>query len=82
MNLAFKKINSRLSFTEILYVIFFISLIGAFRAITSITTGLLLITVILLHKPRLKTLFSNEPLNQFTVACILFFLRFQFRYNR
>ena len=74
MNLAFKKIRARLSFTEIIYLIFFISLICAFRAVTSISTGLLLVAGILQTKPTLRSLFSRHPGNEFTLACTLFFL--------
>jgi len=74
MNLAFKKIQERLSFTEIIYLIFFISLICAFRAVTSISIGLLFVTGILQTRPTLRSLFLRHPANEFTLLCILFFL--------
>ncbi|MCW3117142.1 MAG: hypothetical protein JWM28_1224 [Chitinophagaceae bacterium] len=74
MNHALKKIKARLSFTEILYLIFFISLICAFRAVTSICTGLILAAGIIQHKPSLKSLFSRDPGTQFAAGCILYFL--------
>lgn len=74
MNHAFTKIKTRLSFTEILYLIFFVSIICAFRAVTSICTGLILVTGILQNRPVIQSLFTSNPRNQFTVACILFFL--------
>src|SRR5881394_486969 len=74
MNLAFKKIQERLSFTEIIYLIFFISLICAFRAVTSISIGLLFVTGILQTRPTWRSLFLRHPANEFTLLCILFFL--------
>ena len=74
MNHAFTKIEARLSFTEILYIIFFVSFICAFRAITSICTGAILITGIIQGKPAIQSLFTGNPRNQFAAGCILFFL--------
>ncbi|MES1218435.1 MAG: O-antigen ligase family protein [Bacteroidota bacterium] len=74
MNHALSKIRARLSFTEILYLAFFISIVCAFRAITSISTGLILVTGIIQHKPSFKSLFAKNLRNEFTAGCILFFL--------
>lgn len=73
MNYAFSKIRSWLSFTEILYVAFFISLICAFRAITSISIGLMIVAGIILHKSNLKSSFDKRIVNLFAISCILFF---------
>ena len=74
MNHAFTKIKAWLPFTEILYIIFFVSLICAFRAITSICTGLILVTGIIQRKSSIQSLFTGNPRIQFAAGCILFFL--------
>ncbi len=74
MNHALQKIKARLSFTEILYLIILLSVICAFRAVTSIGTGLLLLAGIVQHRRSLTVFITRNPRNLFTAACILFFV--------
>ena len=74
MNLAFKKIQARISFTEIGYLIFFISLVCAFRAITCISIVLLVIAGMIEKRFTLRTLLSRHPANEFALLCSLFLL--------
>ena len=73
MNYAFTKTKMRVSFTEMLYLIFFISLICAFRAITSMCIGTMILAGIIIHKPSLKSIFNTKAANLFAIGCILFF---------
>jgi len=73
MNYAISKIKIRLSFTEVLYLILFISVICAFRAVTSMCIGLMILVGFVEQKFKTR-LFTTYPENIFIGGCILFFL--------
>ena len=73
MNFAFAKTKTGLAFTEILYLVFFIGLVCAFRAVTSICIGTMVLTGIILYKNDLKFIFGNKLLALFTISCCVFF---------
>jgi O-antigen ligase len=60
--------------THALYLIFFISLIGSFRAISSISIGLILLTGIIKNKLELNLFFHRNVKNLFLAGCLLFYL--------
>lgn len=62
-----------LLFHQALYLIFFTSLICSFRAITSITIGLILLTGLLTNRLSLSSLFQKKPDTLFIAGCIFFF---------
>lgn len=74
MNFAFPITKLRLTFTEILYVIFFVGLICAFRAVSSMCIGLMLLTGLSQQRSQLRSLLINNPGNHFIWGCITFFL--------
>jgi O-antigen ligase len=57
-----------------LYLIFFASLIGSFRAITSISIGLILLTGLIINRTSLLSLYKKSPAIFFMTGCFLFFL--------
>lgn len=73
MNFAYVKTKAGLTFTETLYIVFFIGLVCAFRAITSICIGAMLLTGMVLYKKNLKLIFSDNSLVFFTISCCIFF---------
>jgi O-antigen ligase len=56
------------------YLLFFISLICSFRAVSSISIGLILLIGILNNKSGVKILFHRNLKNSFLAACLLFYL--------
>jgi hypothetical protein len=74
MNFAFAKTKTSLAFTEILYLVFFIALICAFRAITSICIGLMVLTGLILNKATIKEVFKTNSSLLFALSCFIFFL--------
>src|SRR5436190_6203422 len=73
MKYAFSKTKTWLSFTEILYLILFISVICAFRAVTSICIGLMVLAGLIEQKFKPRLFFSMHAENLFMTGCILFF---------
>ncbi len=59
---------------QVLYLIFFTSLICSFRAITSIVIGLILLTGLITNRSSLLTFSKKGPDIYFMAGCILFFL--------
>jgi O-antigen ligase len=74
MNKALTRKKILSSFTGLLYIIFFTSFIFSFRAITSISTGLILLCGIMENKRGLRAFFLPMIKNPFFIACFLFFL--------
>lgn len=59
---------------QALYLIFFTSLICSFRAVSSISIGLILVTGIIKNKLELGFFFHSNVKNRFLAGCILFYL--------
>jgi O-antigen ligase len=62
------------SFIQASYILFFIGLVFSFRAISSITTGFILVAGIIKNKPTRKYFFHGNWKNLFLAGCILFYL--------
>lgn len=58
----------------IFYILFFISLVFSFRAVSSISTGLLILAGIIFNKQQSGTIIHKNLSNLFFIACILYFL--------
>ncbi len=56
------------------YILFFISLVFSFRAVSSISTGLLILWGILYTKQQTGAIFHKNLVNLFYIACIIYFL--------
>ncbi len=60
----------------VLYLAFFVSLVFAFRAVSSISIALILVTGLIKNAIEQKSLFNRNTLNPFVIACgLLFFLQ-------
>ncbi|MGC4036813.1 MAG: O-antigen ligase family protein [Chitinophagaceae bacterium] len=73
MNTAFIKTRAWLSFTEVLCVIFFISIICAFRAVTSISIALMILAGIIQQSKISLAAIVHSSLFPFFTGCVLFF---------
>jgi hypothetical protein len=73
MNLAFVKTKTSLAFTETLYVVFFVGLVCAFRAVTSICIGVMILAGIILHRQGIMSTFKRSLVTSFVISCIIFF---------
>lgn len=69
MYLSLKK-----SIPHLLYFVLLVSMIFSFRAVSSITVGLLLLTGIFIHRSAKKSVFSDKNRNIFLAGCTLYFL--------
>ena len=58
----------------VLYLAFFVSLIFAFRAVSSISVALLLVTGIVKNRIGHKAFFNRDPVNPVVIFCGLLFL--------
>ena len=74
MNIDQKKSGILNSFIYALYLLFFISLVFSFRAISSISIGVILLTGIITNRSALSSLFQKNTRNLFLAGCALFFL--------
>jgi O-antigen ligase len=74
MNTDFSKTKIASTFTHVLYLIVFASIIFSFRAITSIGLGVMLLTGIITNRRALKNLFQKNTHTIFVGGCILLFL--------
>jgi hypothetical protein len=59
---------------QAIYIAFFISLVCSFRAISSISVGLMLIAGVIKNKIEHKSFFHSNVKNNFLAACVGFFL--------
>jgi O-antigen ligase len=73
MNFAFVKTKTSLTFTEILYLVFFIGLICAFRAVTSICIGTMVLAGLILNRSAIKAVLKKNPAMLFAFNCSVFF---------
>ena len=62
------------AFIQVLYLIFFTSIIFSFRGITSISLGIMLVGSILIKKPVWSSLFQKKNQNLFLRGCAFLFL--------
>jgi O-antigen ligase len=74
MEQGLKRNNPLSLLSHFLYILFFFSLIFSFRAVTSISLGLILLTGLITNKSLLSSLFQKKPVNYFIAGCILLFL--------
>ena len=58
----------------VLYLAFFVSLVFAFRAVSSISIGLLLVAGLLKNRIEQKSVFNRNIINPLAISCGLFFL--------
>jgi O-antigen ligase len=74
MKQATEKKDSLSSSLLIIYIVFFISLICSFRAVSSISTGLLVIAGILYSRRQNNSLFASGIKSLFFIACLCYLL--------
>lgn len=74
MNSSLKKDNILELFILLIYLVLFISLAFSFRAISSISVGLLFITGVVKNSPSLVSAFKNESKRALFIGLIIFFL--------
>src|SRR5215212_5755970 len=69
-----EKLNAPHKLLYVLYLVFLVSVVGAFRAVSSIAIGLIIVVSFIQNKKLTGAWFNRNLRNPFFLTCSLFFL--------